>query len=220
MAPGPMPLLREADGRGQQWQLAGFDGGAELCAAAEFEQVPEQAETGDVGKGMDVVERGQFLADGIQLRGGVDQLPVAVGVEYPLLHRAAQDADAQRLAEDQHVAIARLAVALDLVRMHQAQRHQAVDRFRRVDRVAAGQRNPGAGADTGAPGKDLLDGLHRQRIDGHADDGQRQDSACRPWRRCRKWRLVAAMRPKSNGSSTMGMKKSVVATSACESFRR
>ena len=32
--------------------------------------------------------------------------------------------------------------------------------------------------------------------------------------------LVAAMRPNSNGSSTIGMKKSVVATSACVSFRR
>src|ERR1700676_691600 len=32
--------------------------------------------------------------------------------------------------------------------------------------------------------------------------------------------LVAAMRPKSNGSSTMGMKKSVVATMACSSLRR
>ena len=30
--------------------------------------------------------------------------------------------------------------------------------------------------------------------------------------------LVAAMRPKSNGSSTMGMKKSVVAISACSSL--
>ncbi len=32
--------------------------------------------------------------------------------------------------------------------------------------------------------------------------------------------LVAAMRPKSYGSSTMGVKKSVVATIACSSFRR
>src|SRR3954471_10783511 len=32
--------------------------------------------------------------------------------------------------------------------------------------------------------------------------------------------LVAAMRPKSNGSSTIGVKKSVVATSACESLSR
>src|SRR5580704_18098705 len=32
--------------------------------------------------------------------------------------------------------------------------------------------------------------------------------------------LVAAIRPKSNGSSTMGMKKSVVATIACSSFNR
>ena len=30
--------------------------------------------------------------------------------------------------------------------------------------------------------------------------------------------LVAAMRPKSNGSSTIGMKKSVVATIACSSL--
>src|SRR5213594_2527281 len=32
--------------------------------------------------------------------------------------------------------------------------------------------------------------------------------------------LVAAMRQKSYGSSTIGMKKSVVATTACSSFRR
>jgi hypothetical protein len=32
--------------------------------------------------------------------------------------------------------------------------------------------------------------------------------------------LVAAMRPKSKGSSTMGMKKSVVAISACSSLSR
>ncbi|MNV89249.1 hypothetical protein D3C71_1835300 [compost metagenome] len=32
--------------------------------------------------------------------------------------------------------------------------------------------------------------------------------------------LVAAMRPKSCGSSTMGMKKSVVAISACSSLSR
>jgi hypothetical protein len=32
--------------------------------------------------------------------------------------------------------------------------------------------------------------------------------------------LVAAMRPKSNGSPTIGVKKSVVATSACASFKR
>ena len=32
--------------------------------------------------------------------------------------------------------------------------------------------------------------------------------------------LVAAMRPKSRGSSTMGMKKSVVAISACSSLMR
>src|SRR6266849_7792879 len=32
--------------------------------------------------------------------------------------------------------------------------------------------------------------------------------------------LAAAMRPKSYGSSTIGMKKSVVATTACSSFRR
>ncbi len=32
--------------------------------------------------------------------------------------------------------------------------------------------------------------------------------------------LVAAIRPKSKGSSTIGMKKSVVAISACASFSR
>ncbi|KAG1578701.1 hypothetical protein G6F46_015754 [Rhizopus delemar] len=32
--------------------------------------------------------------------------------------------------------------------------------------------------------------------------------------------FVAAMRPKSNGSSTMGMKKAVVAMSAGSSFKR
>ncbi len=41
--------------------------------------------------------------------------------------------------------------------------------------MAAGQGNPRRRTDRGAAGQDLADGLHRQLVDGHADDGQGQD---------------------------------------------
>ena len=45
-------------------------------------------------------------------------------------------------------------------------------------------------------------------------------SGCPPMAYTSEMALVAAIAPKSNGSSTIGMKKSVVATIACLSFRR
>lgn len=49
-------LLGEADGVRQQGQLAGVDEGAELRASAQFKQMAEQAEAGDVGQRMHAVE--------------------------------------------------------------------------------------------------------------------------------------------------------------------
>ena len=93
---------------------------AEPGAAAHFQQVAEQAEAGDVGQRMHARQLGQRRAHGVEPGGGGDHLGVALGVEHPFFHRRAENADAQRLAENQHVAVAGVAVALDLVRMDEA----------------------------------------------------------------------------------------------------
>jgi hypothetical protein len=59
--------------------------------------------------------------------------------------------------------------------MHQAQRHQAVDRLHRIDRVAAGDRDARLAAHRGAAFQDLADGLQRQHVDRHAHQRQRHD---------------------------------------------
>ena len=95
---------------------------------------------------------------------------VAVGIQHALLHRRAEDADAQRLAEDQHVAILGVAVALDHVRVGEAQGHQAV--------IGSGESMlwpPATGmpasAHTLAPPQDAADGRQRQLC----------PPACRRW---------------------------------------
>ena len=69
----------------------------------------------------------------------------------------------------------RAAVALDLVRVDQAERNEAVDWLRRIDRVPAGDRNACCRTHRLAALENAPDRLHRQRVHRHADDGQRHD---------------------------------------------
>ncbi len=52
---------------------------------------------------------------------------------------------------------------------------QAIDRFGRVDRMAAGDRDAGAGADFGPALQDAAHHLRRDLAERHAEDGQRHD---------------------------------------------
>jgi hypothetical protein len=84
-------------------------------------------------------------------------------------------AHTQRLAEHQQVAGLRIGIALDALRVHQTQRHQAVDGLHRIDGVATGDRDAGAAAHHGAALQDLADGGDGQHVDRYAHPRQRQD---------------------------------------------
>ena len=75
---------------------------------------------------------------------------------------------AQRFAENEHITGSGVAVALQVLRVDEADGHQPVDGFDRVDGVAAGQRNAGVAADALAAFEDAGDGFVRQHVDGHA----------------------------------------------------
>src|SRR6266581_143551 len=103
--------------------------------------------------------------------------------------------------------------------MHEPERHQTVDRLERVDRMAASDGNPGLRAHRLSSRDDSLNHLDR-----HFSSGMPTMASAKiglpPIAYTSESALVAAMRPKSWGSSTMGVKKSVVATIACSSFSR
>ena len=134
-----------------------------------------QAEAGDIRQRMHAVQRGQIGAGGVELRGAGDHLRVAVGAERVLFERGRHHAHPQWLAQHQQVAHPGIGVALNPFRVHQAHRHQPVDRFDRVDGVAAGNRNARLAADRGATLQDLSDRCQRQHVDRHAHQRQRHD---------------------------------------------
>ncbi|KAI1696610.1 hypothetical protein Ddc_20241 [Ditylenchus destructor] len=80
-------------------------------------------------------------------------------------------------------------------------------------------RDPRLAAHRRAALQNAADGGGAQHRDRHGDQRQRHDRPA-AHRVDVADALVAAMRPKSCGSSTIGMKKSVVAISACSSLSR
>ena len=95
-------------------------------------------------------------------------------IEPALFERRAVNADAERLAEDERIARPRADVALQMLRIDGSNRDQAVDRLERIDRVPACNRNAGLGADRFASLEYPADSLHRQPIDRHTDQRQRE----------------------------------------------
>ncbi len=172
---GDETLARERGDAAQQRHLGPLDLDAQAGASRHLERVSRQSETGDVGDRMHGGQVGQRHAGRIEPRRGVDQAPVAIGVERAFLQRRRQHADADRLAEDEHVAGLRVGVAPHLLRMDQAHHDEPVDRLDRIDGVAAGDRNPGRLADRFAAADDLADLLDRELVDGHRDQGQGHD---------------------------------------------
>src|SRR5436189_34562 len=79
--------------------------------------------------------------------------------QLALLQRGRQHTHAERLAEDEPVAGARIRIALDALRMHEPERDEAVDRLDRIDRVAARDRDAGRAAHRLAAVEDARDRL-------------------------------------------------------------
>ena len=65
--------------------------------------MPCQAKTGDVGQGMHAVQFGEFNAGFVELGGDRDHARVALGIQHFLLQCCRQNADAKRLAQNQHI---------------------------------------------------------------------------------------------------------------------
>src|SRR5260221_3203202 len=100
-----------------------------------------EAEPRDVGHGMDARQIRELHPWRVELRSRSNQLPIAFGRKLFLFQRGGKNADAEGFAEDQCVARLCTAVALDLVRMHDAKRDQAIDGLERIDGMAACDRN-------------------------------------------------------------------------------
>ena len=158
----------------QHRQIVEAHAGAQSGAAADFEQMPGQTETGDIGHGVHAGQLRELQSGRVELRGHGQHLPIAFGGQLSLLQRRGKNAHAQGLAENQGVTRLRTAVALDLVRMHDAQGHQTIDGFQRVDGMAARDRNARRRAHGLAAGQNALDDIDRQFIERHADHGERE----------------------------------------------
>ena len=135
----------------------------------------QKAKAGDVGHGVDALHAAQGLAHKVQLGRGGDQGVIAGGGNLLLLEGGAQDADPKGLGQDQYVPGPGPGILQHPVGMDQTQGHQAIDRFDTVYGMSPGYRNARRGADRGAPRQDLANGVRRQLVDGHADNGQGHD---------------------------------------------
>ena len=158
---------------GQPAQGLAVDVRRQAGTAREFQRVAQQAETGDVGQRMHAGQAREFGAGAVELGRRLDHGGVALSVEFALLQRRRQDAHAQRLAEDQHVARLRRGVALEVLDLDDADAHQAVDGLDRIDGMPAREWNAGLAAHRLAAFQDLRDHFVRQHVDRHAHDGQR-----------------------------------------------
>jgi hypothetical protein len=130
--------------------------------------VTEQAETGYVRHGMHCVHFTQLDAGRVELGGGLHHLLIRFGPQLTFLQRRAHDTHAEPFAEYEYVPRARLVVALDPRRMYQAQCDQSVDRFRRIDRVTAGDGNAGRRTHRLSTCRDAVDDLNRNLANRHA----------------------------------------------------
>ena len=172
---GVVALPGIAERRRQDREPVPLDFCREPGAFTELIQMAEQSEAGDVGDRVDPLHPGQIGADGVELGGALHHFPVALGIELVLVHGRAQNADAEALAEHQHVAGQGVRVALDLVRVHQADDREAVDRFRRIDGVAAADGDAGIQAGLGAALQNALDLLGGHFVDRKTGNGQGHD---------------------------------------------
>lgn len=115
----------------------------DMAALRHFERVPEQREAGhiratvhrifhhDVACGL--VERRHLAVDALHERRVCESAP----------RGGRDDADAERLCQDEDVARLCAAVREHLFRMHEARNRKAVNRLRALDGVAAGDDRAG-----------------------------------------------------------------------------
>ena len=133
-----------------------------------------ETEAGDVSQGADAFQLPELDARRVELSGRGNHRGIARRIKLLLLQRSGKNSYPQWFAEYQFVARLRARIALQVFWVHQADRHQAIDRLDRIDGVAAGNRDTRFFADGFATIEYLFDGFERQRVDGHAHQRQRK----------------------------------------------
>ena len=183
-------------------------------------KVPQQAEARHVRRRVHAYlehRSARGAVEGGHELDGLGDGPERVDV---LLRGGRHDAEAERLGQHERVARARARVRHDARRVHDARHGQAVDRLVRLDGVPAHDVDPGLLRLVGPAAQDVAEDARLQRRVGEADDVQRASTGRPPIAYTSLSAFAAATRPKSYGSSTMGVKKSVVSTSAISSVSR
>src|SRR5690606_14080436 len=110
-----------------------------ITAFADFQQVPEQAEAGNVGDGAHARHGRDLGTDAVELAHHVPGKGGMFGGEVLLLLCSGEYADAERLGEIEPAASARGVVLLEVFARNLPGNGEAQDGLRRVDAVAARQ---------------------------------------------------------------------------------
>ena len=162
---------------GQHRHLGIRNAGRQSGAACELQRMPQQAEAGDVGHGMYPVQPTQGDARGIEPgRRGDHRLVIRLR-QPTLLHRRRIDPHPEPLAEDEDIAGPTGAVRLDPAWVDDADRHQTVNRFPGIDGMPPGDRDTRLTGHRLATGEYPPDGVVRQAVDRHPDQGKRKQRA-------------------------------------------
>ena len=176
-----------------------------IAALADFQQMPRQAKSGDVGHGMHAIKTSQHRPRGIQLRCGLDHRLVIIGMELILFQRCAVHPDTELLAEDQFVARLGTRVALEVGRIDDADGDQPVNRLDRVDGVAAGDWDAGGAAYGLATLQNLAEGFKGENEDGEMEVWVTKDPRISYWRMAGASSSMKQMRGVMPGSHPDGM---------------
>src|SRR3954453_14723338 len=135
-------------------------------AATDFHQVPDQAEARYVGDRVDCVHGRKSDARRVEPGRGIDELTVCCAAQLTLLERGAHDADPQGLPEYHYVTGARTVITRHAIGVHEPKCNETIDRFRRVDGMSTGDRDPGRIAHGLSTRNHALDRLHAHFADG------------------------------------------------------
>ena len=139
-------------------------------AAAHFAQMPQQSEAGDVGHRLHAVNVGERRADEVHLAHGFRRQPLMFRLQQRLFLGSGQHADTQRFREVEFASGLSGTVFLHPLGRNHAGHRKTEDGFRRINRVAPGQRDPRLLAGKTPAINYLTGNFRRQRIDGPAED--------------------------------------------------
>src|ERR1700694_5143894 len=132
-------------------------------------------EPGEVVQGVDSIECAECNPRGVELRCACNHGTVAFGRKPVFFQCRAVDTHAKRFSKNQGVARFGTRVSLQVSGFDQPYRDQAIDRFDRIDGVAAGNRDAGFRAHCLSAFENPANGLDWKFFDRHPDQCQRKE---------------------------------------------